>query len=95
MSNIIYLPNEFIHIKTIKGQYLNLNNRICKVEIPTKNTWIYFKFIEETDTSFSGIRLQQDTYDNNKFYLTDEKNKWHGIIKDGSFSKGRWIYVFN
>ena len=95
MSNIIYLPNECMYIQTKKNEPLNLNNKICKVEIPSKNEWIYFKFIEETNTSFSGIRLQQDQYNNNKFYLTDEKNKWHGIITDGSFSKGRWIYVFN
>jgi hypothetical protein len=94
MSNIIYLPNEYTLIKTKGGQQLNLNNKICKVEIPSKNTWIYFKFTEETDTSFGGIRLQQDSYDNNKFYLTDEKNKWHGIIKNGAFSKGRKIYIF-
>ena len=65
------------------------------IEIPTKNERIYFIFIDETETSFSGIRLQQDQYNTNKFYLTDEKNKWHGIIKDGSFTKGRWINVFN
>ena len=94
MSNIIYISDEFIYIQTKKYEALNLNNRICKVEIPSKNEWIYFKLIEETNTSFSGIRLQQDQYNNNKFYLTDEKNKWHGIITDGSFSKGRWIYVY-
>jgi hypothetical protein len=95
MSNIIYLSDDYTYIQTKKGEILNLNNRICKVKILSKNEWIYFKLIGETNTSFSGIRLQQDQYNNNKFYLTDEKNKWHGIITDGSFSKGRWIYVFN
>lgn len=63
--------------------------------IKTKNNeYIYIKLISETLTSFSGIRLQQDSFNNKKFYLTDEKNKWHGIISDGSFGKGRIIYVF-
>ncbi len=95
MSNVIYLSNNIIHIQTKQGEMLGLNNSICKVEIPSKNECIYFKFIDETDTTFSGIRLQQDQYNSNKFYLTDEKNKWHGIITDGSFTKGRWIYVYN
>ena len=95
MEHIIYLSDEFAKIQTSQGEYLNLNNKICMVEIPSKNERIYFKFISETATSFSGIRLQQDQYNNKKFYLTDEKNKWHGIIKDGSFTKGRWISVFN
>ena len=95
MSNVIYLSNECSYIKTTQGESLHLINRICKVEIQGKNEFIYFKLIEETNTTFSGIRLQQDQYDNNKFYLTDEKNKWHGINRDGSFSKGRWIYVYN
>jgi hypothetical protein len=94
-ENIIYLSDTFSHIHTMKGELLNLNNRICMVEIPSKHTFIYFKLISETETSFSGIRLQQDTYDNKKFYLTNERNKWHGIISDGAFTKGRWIYVFN
>lgn len=95
MENIIYLSDEFTMIHTSQGEYLNLNDKICMVEIPTKNERIYFKLISETATTFSGIRLQQDQYNNKKFYLTDEKNKWHGIIKDGSFTKGRWISIFN
>lgn len=95
MSHIVYLSNECYYVKTNLHVTLNFQNRICKVEIPSKNEWIYFKFISETLTTFSGIRLQQDQYDNNKFYVTDEKNKWHGIISDGSFTKGRWIYVYN
>ena len=95
MEHIIYLSDEITNIHTSQGEYLNLNDRICMVEIPSKNERIYFKFISETATSFSGLRLQQDQYNNRKFYLTDEKNKWHGIICDGSFAKGRWIYVFN
>lgn len=95
MEHVIYLSDEYSHIRTTPGELLNLNNRICMVEIPSKNERIYFKIISETNTSFSGIRLQQDQYNNQKFYLTDEKNKWHGIICDGAFTKGRWIYVFN
>lgn len=95
MSHIVYLPNEGSDVKTNLHVTLNFQNRICKVEIPSKNEWIYFKFISETPTTISGIRLQQDQYDNNKFYVTNEKNKWHGIISDGSFKKGRWIYVYN
>ena len=94
MSHIVYLSNECDYVKTNLHVILNFQNRICKVEIPSKNVWIYFKFISETLTTISGIRLQQDQYDNNKFYVTDEKNKWHGIISDGSFTKGRWIYVY-
>lgn len=95
MEHIIYLSDEFTKIRTSQGEYLNLYNKICMVKIPSKNERIYFKLISETATSFSGIRLQQDQYNNKKFYLTNEKNKWHGIISDGSFTKGRWIYVFN
>ena len=83
---IIYLTNEPSLVKTQQGELLNLNNKICMIK--TKNSeCIYFKLI-------SGIRLQQDSFNNKKFYLTDEKNKWHGIISDGSFCKGRYIYVF-
>lgn len=95
MAHVVYLPNEYSVVKTEKYVTLNLQNRICKVEIPSKNESIYFKFISETPTSISGIRLQQDHYDNNKFYVTDEKNKWHGIITDGSLTKGRWICLYN
>jgi hypothetical protein len=95
MEHIVYLTNDFTHIHTVQGELLNLNNRICMVKIPSKNKCIYFKLVSETPTSFSGIRLQQDQYNDKKFYLTNEKNKWHGIISDGSFAKGRWIYVFN
>ena len=95
MSHIVNLSGEWSPVKTNQHVTLNLQNRICKVEIPSKNEWIYFKFISESSTSISGIRLQQDQYDNNKFYVTDEKNKWHGIITDGSLTKGRLIYVCN
>jgi hypothetical protein len=94
MDHIVYLSDEFTYIHTWQGEILNLNNRICMVETRTGEK-IYFKLISETDTCFSGIRLQQDQYNNKKFYLTDEKNKWHGIVNDGAFVKGRWIYVFN
>lgn len=95
MENIVYLTDNFTRIHTTKGELLNLNNRICMVEIPSKNEHIYFKLVSETPKTFSGIRLQPDQYNDKKFYLTDEKNIWHGIICDGSFTKGRWIYVFN
>ena len=95
MEHIIYLSDKITKIHTSQGEYLNLNDKICMVEILSKNERIYFKFISETATSFSGVRLQQDQYNNKKFYLTDEKNKWHGIINNGSFTKGRWISIFN
>ena len=75
MSHVVYLPNVCSVVKTKPYVTLNLQNSICKVEIPIKNEWIYFKFISESNTTISGIRLQQDLYDNNKFYVTDEKNK--------------------
>ena len=75
MSHVVYLPNVCSVVKTKPYVTLNLQNSICKVEIPIKNEWIYFKFISESNTTISGIRLQQDQYDNNKFYVTDEKNK--------------------
>ena len=72
----------------------NLNNKFCKIFIPSKNKWLYIKIINECKSSFSGIRLQQDDFNNKKFYLTDEKDKWHGIIQDGKFSKGRYIFIY-
>ena len=95
MSHIFNLSGEWSALKTNQHVTLNLQNRICKVEIPSKNEWIYFKFISESSTTISGVRLQQDQYDNNKFYVTDELNKWHGIITDGSLTKGRQVFVFN
>ena len=93
MNNIIYLQKEPLHLKTLPHEMLNLNNKICKLYVPNKKEWIYFKLVEETNTTFSGIRLQSDRYNNQKFYLTDEKNRWHGILADQAFSKGRWIYI--
>ena len=95
MDHIVYLSNECIRVKTNQDTTLNWQNKICRVEIPSKKECIYFMFVSETPKTISGIRLQQDQYDNNKFYVTNEKNKWHGIIKDGSFTKGRWMYVYN
>ena len=95
MSHIVYLSGECSAVKTNQQVTLNWQNRICKVKIPSRNEWIYFKFDSETATTISGIRLQPDQYDNNKFYVTNEKNRWHGIITDGPFTKGRWIYVYN
>ena len=82
-------------LKTDLDVMLNLQNRICKIYIKNKQEWIYFKVASETAKTLSGYRLQRDQYNNNKFYVTDEKNKWHGIITDGSFTKGRWIDVYN
>jgi len=96
-TNIIYLPGGtgITCIHTKGGQTLkHLYNRICTVKITKTNTWVHFKLIQETKTSFSGVRLQQDQYDTTKFYLTDEKNKWHGLMNDGPFIKGRLLYVF-
>ena len=62
--------------------------------ITNKNIWIYLQIISETSTSFSVLRLQPDQYNERKFYLTDEKNKFHGLIKDGSLGKSRNIYLF-
>ena len=67
MSYIVNLSGECSALKTNQHVTLNLQNRICKVEIPSKNEWIYFKFISESSTTISGVRLQQDQYDNNKF----------------------------
>jgi len=95
MTHIVYLTNECFLISTKKNVVLNLNNKICKVKIKNKNEWLYFKFTTETLTGFGGIRLQQDQFNNNKFYVTDELNKWHGINADGNFSKGRQVFVYN
>jgi len=95
MPEIIYLQNEPELIKTKKGESINQPNKLCRLYISGKNKWIHFKLIRETDKTFSGIRLQQDKYDNNKFYVTNEINKWCGIVTNGSFNKGRNIYVYN
>jgi hypothetical protein len=95
MSNIVYLPGECTLIRTKVGVKLNLDNKICKIRIKKTNEWLYFKFTEQKTYGFGGLRLQPDQYNNNKFYVTDELNKWHGIIGDGLFSKGRQIFVYN
>jgi len=95
MSKVIYLQNEPLLMKSKQGETLNLKNKVCKVYITKSKESIYFLFTEETKTTFGGIRLQRDQYNNNKFYVTDEKNKWHGVNRDGSFTKGRDIYVYN
>ena len=98
MSHIVYLssnPFDVTRVRTKENETLNLVNKICKVKICKKDVWIYFKFISESSKTFSGIRLQQDQYDNNKFYVTDEKNKWNGLVSDGAFHKGRQIFVYN
>ena len=96
MSHIIYLEGEASLVKTKRGVDLNLDGKICKVGIGKETKyWLYFKFTEQTSDTFGGLRLQQDQYDKNKFYLTDELNKWHGINADGAFSKGRQVFVYN
>ena len=45
MEHIVYLTDNFTRIHTTQGELLNLNNRICMVEIPSKNERIYFKLI--------------------------------------------------
>ena len=67
MSNVVYLSNEFDRIKTDQDVMLNLQNRICKIYIKSKQEWIYFKVASETAKTLSGYRLQRDQYDNNKF----------------------------
>jgi hypothetical protein len=93
MEHIVILSDNYTYIHTKQGESLNLIGRICKVE--TENGPLHFKMSRESPTTFSGFRLQQDQYNNKKFYITDEENVWHGIISDGSFSKGRWIYLYN
>jgi len=95
MSHIVYLSNESFVVKTKENETLNLANKICKVKIVKRDVWVYFIFISESPKTFSGIRLQQDQYDSNKFYVTEEKNKWHGLVRDGAFHKGRRITVYN
>jgi hypothetical protein len=92
--SIIYLPQESVLVKTKQNEKLNLNGRYIKLYITNKNIWIYLQIISETPTSFSVLRLQPDQYNERKFYLTDEKNKFHGLIKDGSLGKSRNIYLF-
>ena len=95
MTHIVYLTTEPSLVRTKRGMDLNLNNKICRVLIKEKNEWLYFKFTTETPSGFGGLRLQQDQFNNNKFYVTDEINKWHGINKDGRFSKSRQVFVYN
>ena len=81
-------------VATKKGHSLDkYYGRACKVFVWAKGEWIYFQLTEETPTTFGGYRLQQDSYDANKFYVTNEKNKWHGVLTDGPLSKGRRFYV--
>ena len=95
MNHIVYLQGDGYLVRTKKGVELNLDNKICKIRIKKTNEWLYFKFTTQEPYGFGGLRLQQDKYDNNKFYVTDELNKWHGIIANGLFSKGRQVFVYN
>ena len=92
MSHIFYLPNECYLVRTKVGIELNLADKICKVKIRENNEWVYFKFSKQTDTEFGGFRLQQDQYNNNKFY---EINKFREINNDELFSKGCKLFVYN
>jgi len=94
MDHIVYIKETNpTQVKTVIGENLNLNGRICKIHFVEKDVWMYLKIVSETLTSFSCVRLQQDQYNDQKFYVTDEKNKFHGIINDGSLTKGRIIYL--
>ena len=95
MNHIVYLQGDGYLVRTKKGVELNLDNKICKIRIKKTNEWLYFKFTSQEPYGFGGLRLQQDQHDNNKFYVTDELNKWHGIIGNGLFSKGRQVFVYN
>ena len=53
------------------------------------------KFISESDTSYSGIRLQQDQYNNKKFYLTDEKINDTELLVMVHLQKGVGFVFFN
>jgi hypothetical protein len=88
----IYLFGEPMKVKTRIGETLNLDGSYIKILI--QDTWLYFQIISETKTTFSVIRLQPDNFIPNAFYVTDEKNKFHGLINDGAFTKGRNIYLF-
>lgn len=95
MNHVVYLQGDGSLVRTKVGVELNLDNKICKIRIKKTNEWLYFKFTAQKRYGFGGLRLQQDQYDNNKFYVTDELNKWHGIIDNGLFSKGRQVFVYN
>ncbi len=98
-SAIVYLPSHetAIGFRPAKGQHLGLEGKACKVYFKIKGVWAYFIFTGETDTTYSGIRIQQDEHDKTKFYITDEKNKWHGAIQsDSNLTKtSRELYVLN
>jgi hypothetical protein len=91
----LYLPDKCSYIRTKEYEWFGLTDKICKIYIKGHNEFIFIKCVKETATGFSGVRLQQDKYNDKKFYLTDEKNKWHGLISDGALGKGRSIYVYN
>lgn len=94
MAHILRVQDEAEMVHTKKGEsLLAWRDRPCKVFVWAKAEWIYFQLTEETNTTFGGYRLQQDSYTPNKFYVTDEKNKWHGVLSDGPLTKGRKLYV--
>jgi hypothetical protein len=95
MEHIVYLPNESTKIRTKLGELLNLNGRIGMIETKTGQQ-IYFKISRESLTTISGFRLQQDQYNNKKFYVTDEENEWHVFKKEKqALTKGRGMVVYN
>ena len=82
-------------VRTKKGvELVGLHGKTCRVQIERTGKWLYFKFTVQKPYGFGGFRLQQDEYDDNKFYVTDELNKWHGIIGNGLLSKGRQVFVY-
>ena len=96
MNRIFYIrPEPGVEIHTKIGKQLDLD-RVCKIGPHLKMRETYFLLVEQTQASFSGIRLQQDEYNPYKFYLTGEKNSWPGISSTGRpLIKGRWITVYD
>ena len=98
MASPIFLSTDApIQIKTEKYELSGLVGRVISL-----NHHRYdgsndrYKVIAETPTTISVQRLQQDTFNPNKYYLTDEINKFHDRIgiDDGPPSKGRKITVY-
>lgn len=94
--SIIHLSNTSpTCIKTVKYSPSGLVGRIVSINHRHYDgTKDRYKVLSETPTTLSVIRLQQDTYNPNKYYLTDEKNKFHGIIHKGALTKGRTVKVY-
>lgn len=71
MAYMLRVQDKTEMVATKKGHSLDkYYGRACKVFVWGKGEWIYFQLTEETNTTFGGYRLQQDSYDTNKFYVT-------------------------